>query len=141
MQQSARVLHTGRFGYPPVFYKVMDVMQRDNKKRRNSSHSTNSLSSPAISPSLFDPGTMSPDHHCILSSVIRNTLPVCTLECSNCISMVHSNRRRSTSPYPMHMLSTTTSSPGQILLGSPSPCLPRSAPISRKNSVLPGRLS
>merc|ERR1719206_516586 len=80
---------------------------------------------------------VSPNHFCLLSNVMRTTVhSICPFECSQCISMSHSSRRM-TSPSPMHMLSATTTSPIQALLRSPSPSMPRSAPISRKNSVLP----
>ena len=55
-------------------------------------------------------------------------LSLCTLECSTCHSIIHS-RRRQNSPSPLL---------SQILLRSPSPSQPRSAPISRKNSAIPG---
>jgi hypothetical protein len=120
-----------------VIVKMIDCVQCDiaMKKRRGSSISTNSLSTPPKSPSLLVPGTISPDHRHVFSSTSRIPSPICNLECSNCISIVHSSRRM-TSPSPMHLLSAT--SLGQILLRSPSPSLPRSAPISRKNSALPG---
>ena len=120
-----------------MIVKMIDYVQCDiaMKKRRGSSISTNSLSTPPKSPSLLVPGTISPDHRHFFSSTSRIPSPICNLECSNCISIVHSSRRM-TSPSPMHLLSAT--SLGQILLRSPSPSLPRSAPISRKNSALPG---
>ena len=113
----------------------MDCVHSEMGSRRDSSISTNSLSTSPRSPSLLIPGTISLDHRHFFSSTSRINSPFCTLECSTCNSIVHSSRRM-TSPSPMHLLSAK--SLGQILLRSPSPSLPRSAPISRKNSALPG---
>ena len=98
-------------------------------KRQNSTNS----------PFLLSPGSISPDHRRLFSNTSRINPSICTLECSNCYSMVQSSHRRTT-PSPMQMLIATTNTQGQILLRSPSPSLTRSATLARKNSVLPGEI-
>lgn len=115
------------------------------------------------SPSLLVPCSTSPDHRVSLSSSPHIHSPICTLECTVCNSMLHSNRRM-TSPSLVQVLSSLWTClqyqnslyllwktnrqfcfvsikkhilQAMYLLRSPSPSWSRSAPISRKNSTIP----
>ena len=105
------------------------LSQRKRWDSANSSLSTSSRS-------LLGLGSRSPDHHCYFSSTHRIHSPICNSDCTMC-STVHSNGGMTS---PVHLQPINTTSLGQILLRSPSPSLPRSAPISRKNSALPGKI-
>ena len=112
-----------------VSYFRMDCGQGGHTlgKRWGSANSSLSTSSRSL---LL--GSRSPDHHCYFSSSSRIHSPTCNMDCST----YNSNMPSTTSM--TYLQSNTTTSLGQILLRSPSPSLPRSAPISRKNSALPG---